>query len=231
MHRSGTSCLTGNLRSYNVYLSDNQSKLSADNAKGNMEDPRVYKLNDRLLSANKYKWYRPPLSKDDIISNENINEEIQDYKKKLCASAGDLVPMIKDPRMLFCFKHWYAEGDFLIGTFRHPSAVVRSLKLRNEKLDKPLKAEWLRCWIRYNRALLKLHDIYKFPLLNFDLERNRYLALLDKASKEHLKLHRHHDAKVFYDNSLIHQKAEEISTIDSSYARDIYNELMAKSEK
>ena len=52
-----------------------------------------------------------------------------------------------------------------VGIYRHPLAVAKSLKHRNEM---PIE-QGLQLWAEYNRRLLALSDRLPFPILSFDL--------------------------------------------------------------
>jgi len=229
MHRSGTSCLAGVLESMGAFISPNVSKITKDNQKGNKEDPIVYKLNDRILNSNKFSWHKPPLSVDQITIDADLKKEISDYKASIRKAAGAGSPLIKDPRMIFCLNFWMDnDPGKLIGTFRHPHLVVRSLKSRNKNAKKPLKAEWLRSWIRYNRELLKIHDQYKFPLVNFNWDSDSYYNYVQEVAKEKLELKKSETADSFYEKKLIHQQTNGVKAIKSDYARDVYEELLKR---
>jgi len=228
MHRSGTSCLTGILEKYGAYISSNTAILTRDNLKGNKEDPKVFKLNDRILAHNGYQWYKPPLSSGSLKINDTLKNEIADYKKSLVRSALSQPIVIKDPRMIFCLKFWINNDDKLIGTFRKPQAVVKSLRARNNSLEKPLKAEWLRTWIRYNRELLDLQNEYKFSLLNFDWEQSHYEQTVKKIAEKELGLNANDEKHSFYEKTLIHHRESGNTIIESIYAKEVYEELLKR---
>jgi len=226
MHRSGTSCLTGMLEKQGAFISGNKAKHTKDNIKGNKEDPVVFKLNDRILAYNGCKWSKPPLSSEMLSINDTLKNEIREYKKSISQSADSQAIVIKDPRMIFCLKFWFSKGDKLIGTFRKPQAVVKSLKTRNNRLEKPLKAEWLRVWIRYNRELLRLQKEYGFPLLNFDWNQEFYEQKLSETAVKYLGFKPNSSKATFYDKGLIHHKEVNDRKIMSPFAKEIYLELL-----
>ena len=63
----------------------------------------------------------------------------------------------------------------LVGTFRHPLVVARSLKRRHGN-DTPRM--WLEVWLAYNEVLLRLAEERGFPLIDFDLPAEAYAARL-----------------------------------------------------
>ena len=72
----------------------------------------------------------------------------------------------KDPRTVFTIEGWLeAVPDLrLVGTFRHPVPVARSLQRRGGRE----LGGWIDLWYLYNERLLKLRDRHSFDLVNFD---------------------------------------------------------------
>ena len=88
----------------------------------------------------------------------------------------------KDPRTLLTLPFWReALGDArLVGTFRHPARVARSLVSRDPSM--PFDAA-LDLWLAYNRRLLALHARAPFPLLDFDTTPDAYVAAVDQLAR------------------------------------------------
>lgn len=69
----------------------------------------------------------------------------------------------------------------MVGTFRHPAAVARSLQRRH---GSDTVEKWLQLWLVYNSALLRLAVARGFPLIDFDLPAEAYQARLRAIVKE-----------------------------------------------
>lgn len=163
MHRSGTSCLAGSLERCGLYLG-NVNRRSRHNPKGNHELKEVHLIHDNILSSNGGTWYQPP---SNIVANPEQKQALQGIYSKLSKH----VPCgLKDPRLLLLLNTWMEVVDSwkLIGTFRHPVAVARSLVKRHkgmgvsEEMAYPL-------WATYNAELVRWHRMYQFPIVEFDL--------------------------------------------------------------
>ena len=74
----------------------------------------------------------------------------------------------KDPRTIWTVEGWLRllPSACLIGVFRHPSLVVRSLAARTGDLTVETD-EALRLWCAYNSELIRLHQKHRFPLLHY----------------------------------------------------------------
>ncbi len=170
MHRSGTSCLTGMLKQYGLYVGQ-VSNSNKFNKKGNQESSTVISINDQLLSANGGSWYEP-VQVQSIPSV--LQQQIKEFKQQMRDS--DKIWGIKDPRMLFCLSAWLDPNTTFIGTFRHPMSVVSSLEKRQQagilKINR--KVNWKELWFQYNYQLISLYRKNPFPIINFDWESERY---------------------------------------------------------
>lgn len=161
MHRSGTSCLTGMLESSGAFVGEVARKNRQFNPKGNLENVDARKLNGEVLRENGGDWQAPPAAI--VVSPERraqMAEQLAVYADQACW-------VLKDPRMVLMLDAWLAAASTdiaLVGTFRHPMAVARSLFARNEL---PIEAG-LATWERYNRDLVREHQQRGFPLVSFD---------------------------------------------------------------
>lgn len=198
MHRSGTSCLAGTLEAAGLFLGDVSVK-NPHNLKGNRENPRIMKLHNDLLEYNNGAWDNPPdsvfwpshlkIERDTIIKGY-INEPVWGFK---------------DPRTLLVLDGWLEvlSNVFPIATFRHPGAVVESLRKRNGKLS---VEKCLHLYEIYNKKLLHYHKGYHFPVLSFDLDETEYKSkLVDLLKREDINLNP--GGLEFYDDSLRHNRA------------------------
>ena len=166
MHRSGTSSLAGCLEECGVYLGE-VVNLAPHNRKGNKENLPLRSINDDVLELSGGSWDRPPdrLSWNDDL-RQRRDEHIDGYR-------SFKVWGFKDPRTVLTLPFWL-EADpsmRLVGTFRHPKAVVQSL-LRRKGLRPAVGP--LDLWKQYNLKLLEYRAQYDFPLVSFDLPPDKY---------------------------------------------------------
>jgi hypothetical protein len=168
MHRSGTSCLTGSLEQAGVYLGD-VNRDAPHNAKGNQENRAIMALNDAVLCEHHATWDNPPKS---VIQWSNALKNTRDL---LLSNYPDNQTFgFKDPRTLFTLEGWLEAlpEARLVGTFRHPNAVVQSL---NRRVGLQPALPPLDLWKQYNLRLLKYAAELQFPLINFDSSAEQYL--------------------------------------------------------
>ena len=171
MHRSGTSCLAGCLKSLGLNLGV-VSDYNTYNKKGNQENKKVFKLNESILNHNQGSWDAPP--EKHLVLDEQSKQAIKDIISQYHQS--DKPWGIKDPRMLMAYDLWapYLPPHSLVGTFRHPLAVSESLFAR-DAFPIP-KQQGLKMWQTYNTQLIKLHEKNNFELINFDLPQDEYIT-------------------------------------------------------
>ncbi|MGE0431356.1 MAG: sulfotransferase family protein [Planctomycetota bacterium] len=194
MHRSGTSCLAGSLQLAGLYLGS-VNEVAPYNAKGNRENVVIMRLHDDVLAGNHGSWDHPPA---DPRWSESARDRLMEI---ISGYPADRAWGFKDPRTTVVLQGWLdARPDLrLVGSFREPMAVARSLQHRN---GFPL-ATGLDLWLQYNQRLLAWHDRYGFPLVNFDLDEPEYR--LRVASVSHtLGLPAPDVQAPFFDRSLRH---------------------------
>ncbi len=216
MHRSGTSCLTGLLEDAGVCLGD-VSKKNPFNLKGNQENIRIMQMHDDVLADNLAAWDNPP-SKILSWSTESKNK----LKNIIKEYADKPQWAFKDPRALFTLEGWLEllpELNF-IGTFRHPTAVAKSLHNRSEMPQKMA----FDLWLRYNKQLLYYQAKYDFDIINFNLKPDDYLQNVTQAFR---RLGISHSRKNFdfFDSSLRHTTIDEPVTLPAEVEK-IYSELV-----
>lgn len=168
MHRSGTSALVGSLQQRGLFLGEHNTE-NRYNPRGNRENRRVLRLNEAVLGDSGGSWREPPAAV--MWSDERLGEA----RAILAEYAGRSLWGFKDPRTLLTFEGWagLVPDLELVGIFRHPASVARSLASRP---DLPV-ADPLGLWRTYNERLLGLHRRRPFPVVSFDdeaevLERN-----------------------------------------------------------
>ena len=192
MHRSGTSCLAGSLEQAGLFLG-NANRKAPHNAKGNHENFDIMVLHDALLAANDGSWDDPPKFV------RWAPEHIQRRDDLIDTYPYDRVWGFKDPRTLLTLRGWLdaLPNARLVGTFRHPLAVAKSLQARNQF---SLEAGF-ELWMSNNRILLQYHRERGIDLICFDWSPERY----DRALKEmaaRLRLTVPQDGFSFYESGL-----------------------------
>jgi len=162
MHRSGTSCLTGCLERCGLNLGSVR-RTGRFNAKGYYEIQTLEHLHNQVLGLNGGSWHQPPA---EIIS---IHLYHQQALKVIVGQLSMRRPCgVKDPRLLLLLDDWLKLIKLpykLVGTFRHPLAVAKSLKVRNGISE----AKGIDLWLHYNSRLIQRHKMTPFPLVAFDL--------------------------------------------------------------
>lgn len=218
MHRSGTSCLTGLLETCGL-TAGNVSRSNAHNLKGNQEDPRVIRSNDRILKEQGGLWSKPP----DSIRLEEINPN--KVRKALEPFRHMQRWVIKDPRMLLTLDAWlpHIPNHHFIGSFRHPDAVAHSIRKRNSSFS---IEECSLLWERYVGELVARHRQQAFPLINFDLSHEQYL-LAFKALCHQLDLpYNDSTARSFYSDELITNRNNLNEAPQRSQSHTLYQYLL-----
>ncbi|MDR7127303.1 sulfotransferase [Pseudotabrizicola sp. 4114] len=199
MHRSGTSCLTGQLEEAGVWLGE-VHRSSVHNAKGNRENPEIMALNEAVLVDNGSRWNQPP---DGPV--HWATARLAERDRILAAYPSDRVWGFKDPRTLFTLDAWrdaLPDARF-VGTIRHPLAVARSLNARSRM---PVEMGFA-LWTRYNARLLRIAQREECPILSFDVPAPHYIAATVRLI-ESLGLAFPSTNQVFFDESLRHQAAD-----------------------
>lgn len=178
MHRSGTSAMTGILNTCGLYLGKELFPPRDDNPTGFFENARVLDFNDELLGALGSFWE----DEFDLPHEWLLTPEVQGIKRRIgefgISEFGDHPAIaIKDPRLCLTLPLW---EDALQGAgfemyyvimLRHPTAVAKSLQVRNR--FSCLRSHLL--WMKYirsaerftrqkNRVFVRFDDLVKDPL-------------------------------------------------------------------
>jgi hypothetical protein len=176
MHRSGTSCLTGSLQERGLYLGEVQ-EANPHNRKGNRESLRIMHLNNAVLAHSDGAWDCPPAQ---LSWTQEQADERDAIIPSLRADASG--PWgFKDPRTVLTLDFWRQAlpGARLVGSFRHPAQVARSLYVRSRCAPEQAFA----LWCAYNAHILRAHAAAPFPLISFDLEPFAYQRALDHVAR------------------------------------------------
>ncbi|MCY4581909.1 MAG: sulfotransferase [Chloroflexi bacterium] len=221
MHRSGTSLVAGSLEAAGLYLGD-VNHAATYNRKGNKENASIRDLNDRLLARADASWIAPPTGQVEwSLEDEGCARFFVEPYLECRRPWG-----FKDPRCIWTVEGWLriVPGARLVGVFRHPSLVVRSLGARRGSLFVG-REDALRLWCAYNAELFRLQRKYRFPLLHFD---SAGVALVSLAAQlEHIgkELGLAGDPCRFYRDELVHQTVAE--SVESAPATTLYARLLA----
>jgi hypothetical protein len=173
MHRSGTSALSGVLKIMGLNPGKELFEPEEDNPKGNFENARITKLNEKILDELYAKWNDTLLIPDNWWNFEKFEPYRQEIKSILLdESKGNDSFFIKDPRLSVLLPVYLSalNGTGITPRFiiccRNPGEIAASLEKRNnlpyEKvmllwLDYQLKAEY---YTRgYRRILIQYHDL------------------------------------------------------------------------
>ena len=220
MHRSGTSLLTGSLEAAGLYLGEANNEAPY-NRKGNKENEAIRDLNDALLEGRGAAWDRPPNGQIRWDrAGEARGRALIDPYRRAARPWG-----FKDPRTVWTVEGWLRllPRARLIGVFRHPSLVVRSLVARDGRVGMDPDAA-LGIWCAYNAELIRLQRKHAFPMLHFgavETFRQEFVAPLASFARE-IGLTGSPDR--FFDRRLVHQSAPEPApTIE---AREIFGRLV-----
>lgn len=178
MHRSGTSSLAGSLQQRGLFLGD-VYESRPHNRKGNRENQRIMDLNDTVLRCSGGAWDQPPGS---VRWDEGCVAARDSIVDDLARGAGDRAWGFKDPRTLLTLPFWRERlpQARMLGTFRHPAQVARSLRKRDPSMA---ASAAFSLWHAYNRRLLALHEASPFPLANFDADPAGYLDIVDAMAR------------------------------------------------
>jgi hypothetical protein len=162
MHRSGTSAVTGMLEEQGIDLGPVRRKSNPHQPRGNRENPKVFKLDERVLAYNDGSWHSPPARRIRFTRRqlERRNRVLSAYESEPFA--------IKDPRMLLLLDFWRDLLERPIGVIRNPVSVMRSLRARGGPAADLSDDEHLGLWKTYNGALLDARREREFPVIDFE---------------------------------------------------------------
>jgi len=177
MHRSGTSSLVGSLEEAGLALGDVRATGGDSNEKGHREPGELIALHEDVLITSGGSWHQPPPTVTWTAKQRKRRDGF--------IAAHHALPLwgFKEPRTLLVMDGWLEAIPALemVGTFRHPAVVARSLQRRHGS-DSP--DMWLELWLAYNAVLLELVETHRFPIIDFDLPGEQYqLRLRDIAAE------------------------------------------------
>jgi len=182
MHRSGTSFLVRTLNLAGLWLGGDdqlhtiEGRAKIGNPKGNYENREGIDINDAILARSGGSWYNPPKQ---LITNVDDEARIV----ALCKTLENEMPDEyrrwgwKDPRTVLTLDIWLKalkSNVFIVASYRHPSAVAKSLLTRDSI---PLEMGYA-LWAFYVRRLIAHIKKYPSGLVRFDVEKE---VLLDQV--------------------------------------------------
>lgn len=162
MHRSGTSCITGELAACGLHMSHELLAADATNPSGYFEDPRLIAIHDRMLTDLGSNWMDPAPFRDgwlDHLENTGHLASLDSYLQPFREAAAPL--LVKDPRIGRLLPLWrrtierHGDDVAVLYIYRNCIEVAMSLWRRN---NIPI-LHALQLWARYNLDIqLDLED-------------------------------------------------------------------------
>ena len=216
MHRSGTSCITRIFNLCDVYLGPSLLEPQSDNPEGFWENSYIFEINEKILKQSGGSWNNPP-KKIKVTFFDKLAMMNVLYNRK------NSILGIKDPRLLITWEAWepFIESYTIVGVFRHPFSVSKSLNKRNN-FD-ILKGVDL--WGKYNNKLINFIKSDNLILIDFDNPntfKNKISNVLQK-----LDLRLNENALKFYNPN--NRNSDDINAIEDSKISHLYNLLKSKS--
>jgi len=216
MHRSGTSALMGLLESTGIYIGPTNPAVR--------EPGSLVSIDNEILEISGGAWDAPPGAP--LSWNDRQEKRARRFLRSF---DGQVSWGMKDPRLLLTLDFWYPRllpEARLLATFRNPVAVAASLNRRNPK--RWTISAGLELYTEYNRRLLRHSDAHGFPIINFDLEANAYLASVELAFRAiGYRPAREQD---YFDPAERHHTQVDLSRADTE-SREVYEELCRRAIK
>jgi len=221
MHRSGTSAVTGMLEEQGIALGPVRRKTNPNQPKGNRENPKLTKLDERVLEYNGGAWYRPPERERFKFTRRHLK------RRNVLLAEYEAAPFaIKDPRTLLVLDFWRDLLEQPIGVIRNPLSVAQSLRARGGPVDGFSDADHLELWKAYNRRLVGFRRERDFPVIDFE----RAGELLDQVAAA---LGRYgfefRSAEFFEPGKVRHEEADWRERVDDRETLELWEELSSYS--
>ncbi|MEM6580390.1 MAG: sulfotransferase [Pseudomonadota bacterium] len=220
MHRSGTSMLTGTLEQAGLFLGD-VNIAAPHNKKGNRENEKLRRYHSRIIKRRGGDWKTPPELPIQFSPRER--QELAELLKPF----EDVERWgFKDPRAIWLVEVYLElfPDATLIGIFRHPFSVAKSLAARPGKLTLPIE-EGLALWQQTNERLLRLCQQHQFPLLYFSTTGITDPMFSVPLSKFLNGIGLSNPVTPFFEQHLVHQASND--QILPHEVNDLYQELLA----
>lgn len=175
MHRSGTSWLA---KYYNEVGVAFKLHNIGDIYDKHFEYWEVNNINDYIIKD----WKNP--KKIARFKQTLIYFKIKKLQKNLSNLEKSFG--LKDPRFCFTLSYWlkYFKNFQIIGIFRRPFEVAKSLDARKNNYEHVDIEDGLKLWKTYNEAMIKIHEKYNCPIINFNLSKIEIETYLKNISLE-----------------------------------------------
>jgi hypothetical protein len=200
MHRSGTSWLAGSLQERGLPFGE-VNESATYNAKGTRENDALQAIHVGVLRDSKGTWRDPPRR---VVWSDERRAQLRAFIDEMNAQYEQWG--FKDPRTLLFLDEWLRQVPQLelVGIYRHPEAVARSLAKRDfSPVD---RRPSLRLWRTYNARLVEAHRREPFPILRFDVPEPDLFGGLD-AVAERWDLPGVDGSGSFFEEELVHEGA------------------------
>jgi hypothetical protein len=210
MHRSGTSFLVRALNLAGLWLGGEDElhtiagRAKIGNPKGNYENREGIAINDAILKRSGGSWYNPPKQ---LVTNTDDAARIIALCNVLAKERPDGYPRWgwKDPRTVLTLDIWLhalKSNIFIVSSYRHPSAVAKSLAARDgipQEIGYAL-------WGVYIKHLL--HHIRKHPfaLVRFDVDKDHLLEQITDVCERTGLRSDEETISDWYDSKLVRSK-------------------------
>ena len=212
MHRSGTSCITRILNLCGVYLGPSLLAPQNDNPEGFWENSYVFEINEKILQQSGGSWDNPP---------QNLKVTFFDKlaMMNVLYNRNNSILGIKDPRLLITWEAWepLIKNYCIVGIFRHPLSVSKSLNKRNN-FD---IAKGMDLWKQYNNKLINFTKNEDVILIDFDDFGSFKNKISNVLAKINLKFNE--EALNYYNPS--NRSCDYIDSIEDDEASNLYNSL------
>jgi len=212
MHRSGTSWLAGSLQERGLPFGD-VNESAAHNAKGTRENDALQAIHVGVLRDSKGTWRDPPRR---VVWSDDRRAQLRGFIDEMNARYPQWG--FKDPRTLLFLDEWQRQvsGLELVGIYRHPEAVARSLAKRDfSPVD---HRHSVKLWRIYNARLVDAHRREPFPILRFDVPKPELFAGLE-AVGEPWHLPGVAGCGSFFEPELVHEVATSDAAVPMSCGR------------
>jgi hypothetical protein len=230
MHRSGTSFLVRALNLAGLWigateqLSTVEGRAMIGNPKGNYENRGSIAINDVILARSGGTWNRPP---GRVISDDQDRQQIRTF----CESLERGIPTDcvrwgwKDPRTVLTLQAWMQalqRNICIVASFRHPSAVARSLFARDRL---PLEYGYA-LWAHYNAHLISHLERFAHILVRFDVERAELLGQVARVCEVSGLRTNSPAAASWYEATLVRSRAEPADSPMTRQVEPLWNKLL-----
>lgn len=232
MHRSGTSFLIRALNLSGLWLGPEDTlstiagRAMSGNPKGNYESRGAIAINNAILAKSGGSWFCPPPR---LRSDAADLQRIQAFCAGLQSDGRSAHVRWgwKDPRTLLTLEVWrqaLQRPIFVVGSFRHPTAVAQSL-LARDKI--PLEIGYA-LWNYYNSRLLSALKIFPHALVRFDVDRDTLVAQVLRVCERSGLIADREQIASWHDAELVRAKTAGEQIPDDAQMGSLWRELLER---